>query len=116
MAERKAKQTRNPLVLEDPMMDIHGAEEFCTHVPRMAEEEVFGSTKRKADLPLRYEEESHMHDKVNFSPPCGSGRAVKTRSTNMPIILQEEDSNVQNVAPRRHMPRMLNPQTFFLLR
>jgi hypothetical protein len=72
MAERRAKQTGNPLVLEDPMLDMPGAEEFCTLVPRMVGEEVFGSTKRKADLPLGAKEESHQPDKVNFSHPRGS--------------------------------------------
>jgi hypothetical protein len=30
MAERRAKQTSNPLVLEDPMLDMPRAEVFCT--------------------------------------------------------------------------------------
>ena len=50
MVERRAKQTCNLLVLEDPMLDMPGAREFCTRVPCMAGEEVFGSTKRKSDL------------------------------------------------------------------
>jgi hypothetical protein len=79
MAERRAKQTGNPLVLEDPMLDMLGAEEFGTRVPRMAGEEVFGSTKRKENLPLRAEEESHRPDKVNFSHPRGPRRAVRAR-------------------------------------
>jgi hypothetical protein len=44
MAERRAKQTCNPLVLEDAMLDMLGAEEFCTHEPCMIGEEVFGSS------------------------------------------------------------------------
>jgi hypothetical protein len=79
MAERRAKQTCNPLVLEDPMLDMPGADEFCTREPRMAREEVFGSSKRKADLPLGAEEEFHWPDKVNFSHPRASGRGVRVR-------------------------------------
>jgi hypothetical protein len=79
MVERRAKQTDNPLMLEDPMLDMPGAEEFCTRVLGMAGEEVFGSSKRKADLPLGAKEESHRPDKVNFSHPRGSIRAVRTR-------------------------------------
>jgi hypothetical protein len=79
MAERRAKQTCNPLELEDPMLDMPGVDEFCTREPRMAGEEVFGSSKRKADLPLGAEEKSHRPDKVNFSHPRGSVRAVKAR-------------------------------------
>ena len=111
MTERRAKQTDNLLVLEDPMMYMPGAEEFCTRVPRMTGEEVFGSMKRKTDLPLGAEEESHRHDKVNFSHPRGSGRAVRTLSTNMPIIIEEEDSNVPEVLPQRHMPTMSSHPT-----
>jgi hypothetical protein len=73
MAERRAKQTGNPLVLQDPMLDM----------PGMAGEEVFGSSKRKANLPLGVEEESHRPDKVNFSHPRGSVRAVKARPVQM---------------------------------
>ena len=67
------KQTGSPLVLEDPMMNMPGAEEFCTHVPCMAGEEVFGSTKRKANLPLGADT-SRKHGKKepqSFSH-CGS--------------------------------------------
>jgi hypothetical protein len=35
----------------------------------MAGEEVFGSQKRKADVPLDFEGESHRPNKVNFSRP-----------------------------------------------
>jgi hypothetical protein len=99
MAERREKQTGNPLVFENPILDMPGAEEFCTRVPRMAGEEVFGSSKRKADLPLGTEEESHRPNKVNFSHPRGSGRAMRARPVQMPIILEdiEDDTIVQDI-------------------
>ena len=102
MAERRAKITGNPMVLEDPMLEMPGADEFCTRQPRMAGEEVFGSIKRKADLPLGAEEESHRPDKVNFSHPRGSGRAVRTRTVQMPIIVEddiEDDPEVREEHP-----------------
>jgi hypothetical protein len=46
-----------------------GAEEFCTREPHFEGEEVFGSQKRKADIPLGSEHESHRPDRVNFSRP-----------------------------------------------
>jgi hypothetical protein len=49
------------------MAKLLGAEFFCTRAPHMAGEEVFGSQKRKADVPLGFEGESHQPDKVNFS-------------------------------------------------
>ena len=99
MAERKVQKISDPKVLEDPMLDMLRADEFCTRDPHMAGEEVFGSMKRKLDLPLGAHEKLHRPDKVNFSQPCGSGRASKTCFTHMPIILEEDDSDVQEVAP-----------------
>ena len=103
MAERRAKQTGNPLVLEDPMLEMPGADEFCTRVPRMAGEEVFGSMKRKADLPLGAEEESHRPDKVNFSHPRSSGRPLRARTAQMPIIL-EDDTHGEYEVQEDHQP------------
>jgi hypothetical protein len=53
-----------------------GAKEFCTREPHFEGEEVFGSQKRKADILLGSEYESHKPDRVNFSRP-----RVRTRST-----------------------------------
>ena len=59
------------------MMDMPGVEEFCTRVPCMAGEKVFGSMKRKPDLPLGAEEELHRPNKDNdFSHPRGFGKAA----------------------------------------
>jgi hypothetical protein len=89
-AERRAKQTGNPILLEDAMLEMPGAHEFCTRLPHMPGEEVFGSVKRKADLPIGAEEESHRPDKVNYSRPKGSGRSVRARTTAMPVIVEDD--------------------------
>jgi hypothetical protein len=49
------------------MARLPGAELFCTREPHLAGEEVFSSQKRKADVPLGFEGESHQPDKANFS-------------------------------------------------
>ena len=51
------------------MAKLLGAEFFCIHAPHMAGEEVFGSQKQKADVPLSFEGKSHQPDKINFSRP-----------------------------------------------
>jgi hypothetical protein len=61
------------------MAKMPGAEEFCTQEPYFEGEEVFGSQKRKADIPLGSEHKSHRPDRVNFSRP-----RVKTRSSVAP--------------------------------
>jgi hypothetical protein len=46
-----------------------------TRIPHLEGEEIFGSTKRKLDLPPGDDGDSHRPDKVNFSQP-----RVQTRS------------------------------------
>jgi hypothetical protein len=58
------------------MAKMLGAEEFCSQEPHFEGEKVFGSRKRKADIPLGSEYESYRPDRFNFS--C---LQVRTRST-----------------------------------
>jgi hypothetical protein len=75
-AQRTAERTGDPQVLNVAMAKLPGAELLCTQSPHMVGEEVFGSQKRKADVPLSFEGESHRPDKVNFSRP-----RIATRSS-----------------------------------
>jgi hypothetical protein len=51
------------------MAKLPGVELFCTHEPHLVGKEVFGSQKRKADVPLDFEDKLHRLDKVNFFHP-----------------------------------------------
>jgi hypothetical protein len=78
-AQRTAERTGDPKVLNVAMAKLPGAELFCTRAPHMVGEEVFGSQKRKADVPPGFEGESHRPDKLT-SPVLGlrPGRAELT--------------------------------------
>ena len=76
VAQRSAHGTGNPKVLADAISNIRGVQDFVTREPHLEGEEVFGSQKRKADMPLGYKHNSHRLDKVNFSRP-----RVRTRSS-----------------------------------
>jgi hypothetical protein len=92
-----AKRTRDPKVLNVAMAKLPGTELFCTRAPHMAGEEVFGSQKRKADVPLGFEGESHRPDKVNFSCPriaTMSSRANHT-SCSLPDVVEEVSPELQ---------------------
>ena len=58
-----------------------GAKEFCSREPHFKGEEVFGSMKRKFDLPPGSEHDSQRPDKVNFSRPRVELRSSKTCSS-----------------------------------
>jgi len=55
---------------------LFGAEGVGSRIPHLEGEEIFGSTKRKLDVPIGNCGDSHRPDKVNFSQP-----RVQTRST-----------------------------------
>jgi hypothetical protein len=76
VAQRLAQRSRNPKVLNAASAKMPGAAKFCTWEPHFEGEEVFGSQKRKADVPLGSKHESHRPDKINFSHPW-----IRTRST-----------------------------------
>jgi hypothetical protein len=42
---------------------------FCTHVLHLESEVVFGSQKRKANMPIGDEHDSHRLDQVTFTCP-----------------------------------------------
>jgi hypothetical protein len=69
----------------------------------MASEEVFGSQKRKADVPLGFEGESYRPDKVNFSHPRIATRSSRANhaSCSLPNVVEE-------LSPELHEEQALN--------
>ena len=97
VAQRLILRARNPKALNVAMVKMPGVEEFCTWEPRFEGEEVFGSQKCKADIPLGSEYESHRPDRVNFSFP-----QIRTKSTtvagascSLSDISEEPSTNLQ---------------------
>jgi hypothetical protein len=72
---RAARRSSDPKKIEEALSQLPGMEVATTRIPHLQGEEIFGSTKRKLDLPLRNDGDSHRPDKVNFSQP-----QVQTRS------------------------------------
>ena len=90
VAQRSTHRTGNPKVLADAISNIRGVQDFVTREPHLEGEEVFGSQKRKADMPLGCEHDSHRPDKVNFSRPRIRTRsAVASTSTPAAAVIEE---------------------------
>ena len=101
-AQYRAERTRDPKVLNVAIANLPGAEVFCTRDPHLAGQEVFGSQKRKADVPIGYEGESHRPDKVNFSCPRIATRSTRANhgSCSLPNVVEELSPELQdNQAP-----------------
>jgi hypothetical protein len=96
-AQHTAGQTGDPKVLNVAMAKLLGTELFCTCAPHMAGEEVFGFQKRKADVPLGFESESHRPDKVNFSRPRIATRSSRANhaSCSLSDVVEEVSPELQ---------------------
>ena len=91
VAQRCAHRTGNPKVLADAISNIQGVQDFVTREPHLKGEEVFGSQKRKADMPLGCEHDSHRPDKVNFSRPRVRTRSVVAGTSTAATAPSNED-------------------------
>jgi hypothetical protein len=95
--QHTAERTGDPKVLNVAMAKLPEVELFCTREPHMAGEEVFGSQKWKADVPLGFEGKSHRPDKINFSRPRMATRSsrVNHASCNLPDMIEEFSPELQ---------------------
>ena len=62
--------------IAEALNSLPKAQGVGSRVPHLEGEEIFGSTKRRLDVPIGNAGDSHRPDKVNFSQP-----RVRTRST-----------------------------------
>ena len=107
VAQRSTHPTGNPKVLADAISNIRRVQDFVTREPHLEGEEVFGSQKRKADMPLGCKHDSHRPDKVNFSRPRVRTRSAIQEGIPFPpgmddmetMPLEEHDEH-----PRNHHP------------
>jgi hypothetical protein len=66
---RAAKRSGDPKKIEEALTQLPGVEVATTQILHLEGEEIFGSTKRKLDLPPGDDGDSHRPGKVNFSQP-----------------------------------------------
>jgi hypothetical protein len=79
------------------MTKLPGVELFYTREPHLAGEEVFSSQKRKADVPLGFEGESHQPNKMKFSRPRIATRSSRTNhaSCSLADVVEELSPELQ---------------------
>ena len=66
---RATKYSSDPKKIAKALSQLGGVDIITTRIPHLEGEEIFGSTKRKLDLPPSDDGDSHRPDKVNFSEP-----------------------------------------------
>ena len=74
-----AQKSGDAEVIAKVLSSFPGAQDLITKPRGLEGTEIFGSSKRKLDLPPRSHSDSHRQDKVNFSIPRMSTRSTKGR-------------------------------------
>lgn len=98
-AQRRAHRTGDPSSLNAAVMNMPGAQDFCTHEAHLEGAEVFGSKKRKPDLQIGAEEETLRPDTVNFSRPRIGRRVTRARAQNLSTIHEEVELEERPLEP-----------------
>jgi hypothetical protein len=88
---RAARRTRNPTKFAEVVAKLPDAHLLATRVSHLEGEEIFGSSKRKLNLPPGSDGDSHRHNTVNFSAPRVQTRSIKARI--------EEDASTTILTP-----------------
>ena len=65
--------------IAEALWEMHGAKDICIQIPHFKGEEVFGSMKRKLDLPIGSKGDYYHPDNVNFFHPRVQTRSATTR-------------------------------------
>jgi hypothetical protein len=66
---RSATRSGDPKQIAQAVSDLSSDAGLNSRVPHLEGESIFGSAKKKLDLPLGDDSDSHHHDRVNFSTP-----------------------------------------------
>ena len=90
-AQCLVEQTGDSKVLIATMAKLPGMNLFCICEPHLADEEVFGSQKRKANVHLGFEGESIRLDKMNFFCPWIATKSSKANhaSCSLSDVMEE---------------------------
>ena len=95
---RAARRSGCPKKIAEALNTLPEAHGVGTRVPHLEGEEVFGSTKRKLDVPIGDAGDSHRPDKVNFSQPRVRTRSTKISEESLEVnAAQSEVNPFQNV-------------------
>ena len=78
---------------------MFGVDEFCTRNRHHERVEVFGSQKRKSDIPIKADDETHRPDTINFFRPHLVKRVTRARAPTLSTIVEEVETSVEQVQP-----------------
>jgi hypothetical protein len=91
---RSATRSSDPRKIARAVGELSADAGLNSRVPHLKGEFIFGSAKRKLDLPPRDDSDSHRHDRVNFTLPK-IGRKMTLGQSRRRRVLDESTSDAQ---------------------
>ena len=98
-AQRQAQCIGDPWVIQSALLNMPGTDDFCTWDPYHEGAEVFGFQKRKPDISIGVDDETHRPDTINFSRPHPLKRVTKARAATLPTIVEEIETSTEQIQP-----------------
>ena len=99
MRTTSCSRTGYPAILEKVLLDFEDVDKFCTRSFHLEDAEVFGSQKRKPDIPIGADDETNRPDIFNFSCPSLAQRTTSSHASPLPTIVEESSPSVLEVPP-----------------
>ena len=98
-AQRQVQCSGDPGITQSALLGMPGVDDFCTQNPHHEGVKVFGSQKRKPDIPIGANNETHRLDTINFSWPHPLKRVTKARAATLPTIVDEVEPCTEQIQP-----------------
>ena len=98
-AQCRAHRIGDPGVNLSALLGMPGADDFCTRDPHHEGAEVFGSQKRKLDILIGADNETHRPDTISFSRPHPLKRVTRARTATLPTIAKEVKPCIEQIQP-----------------
>ena len=98
-AQCRAHRNGDPGVIQSALLGMPGADDFCTRDLHHEGAEVFGSQKKKPDIPIGADDETHRLDTISFSRPHPLKRVTRACATTLPTIAKEVEPCIEQIQP-----------------
>lgn len=110
-AQRSAARTGNSKQLQEALLKMPSADEWCTRTPHLEGEGVFVSLKRKPNTAFGLEIESHKFDRISISRSCVQTRSARNNNNSPPPVVvpdsptatDEEELNLLTHKASQHL-------------
>ena len=96
-AQRRAHRIGDPGITQSALLGMPGADDFCIRDPHHEGAEVFGSQKRKPDISIGVDDETHRPNTISFSRSHPLKRVTRARAATLSTIAEEVEPCTEQI-------------------